>query len=171
MSNINNGYSIYADFDIEQHKQTYTNYLEVLIDPDGRIVYAIPSHKEKATALACAKLGVTRRELEEMCPREYYGDYLNWLLQISGSISVWNDFCVAPTVTKKQVASLRKLKLAGIYRGAIPALQKAPQEGRNGRGQTNTPAALDEQIDAAKARSDHFSNLSTLTNIKEVHSL
>jgi len=135
-------------------------------------VYAIPSHKEKATALACAKLGVTRRELEEMCPREYYGDYLNWLLQISGSISVWNDFCVAPTVTKKQVASLRKLKLAGIYRGAIPALQKAPQEGRKGRGQAaNTPTTLDEQIDAAKSHSDYFSNFSTLTNTKEVHSL
>ena len=36
------GYSIYSEFDIEQHKKKYVNYLEVLIEQDGRIVYAVP---------------------------------------------------------------------------------------------------------------------------------
>ena len=41
-------FDIYCDFDIEKHKETYTNYLEVLILENGTIVYAIPSHQMKA---------------------------------------------------------------------------------------------------------------------------
>lgn len=117
-------YSIYCDFDIEQHKKKYVNYLEVLIEKDGRIVYAVPSHQEKAIELACQKLGVNRQELMAMCPKEYYCDFLNWLLMISGAVAVWNDFFSAPAVTKKQIASLRRLKMAGIYKGTIPLMSE-----------------------------------------------
>lgn len=121
-------YSIYCDFDIEQHKKKYGNYLEVLIEKDGRIVYAVPSHQEKAIELACQKLGVSRQELMAMCPKEYYFDFMNWLLIVSGAVAVWNDFCSALTVTKKQIASLRRLKMAGIYKGAVPLMQKEKGE-------------------------------------------
>ncbi len=116
------GYSIYSEFDIEQHKKKYVNYLEVLVEQDGRIVYAVPSHQEKAVALACEKLGVTRRELLDMCPREYYFDYMNWLLKISGAIALWNEQCLAPAATRKQVGAIRRLKMAGLYKGAVPLI-------------------------------------------------
>lgn len=113
-------YSLYSAFDIDKHKSKYVNYLEVMIEADGTVVYAVPSHQEKAVSLACEKLGVSRMELEAMCPQEYWCDYLRWLLMISGAIAVWDAFCVACTVTKKQVNTLKRLKMAGIYKGAIP---------------------------------------------------
>lgn len=125
---MENEYSIYCDFDIKQHKKKYVNYLEVLIEKDGRIVYAVPSHQEKAIELACQKLGANRQELMAMCPKEYYFDFLNWLLMVSGAVAVWNDFCSASTVTKKQIASLRRLKMAGIYKGAVPLMQEEKGE-------------------------------------------
>lgn len=125
---MENEYSIYCDFDIKRHKKKYVNYLEVLIEKDGRIVYAVPSHQEKAIELACQKLGVNRQELMAMCPKEYYFDFLNWLLMVSGAVAVWNDFCSAPTVTKKQIASLRRLKMAGIYKGTVPLMREEKGE-------------------------------------------
>ena len=49
---MENEYDIYRPFDAEKHKAKYSNYLEVLILEDGTVVYAIPSHQEKAIALA-----------------------------------------------------------------------------------------------------------------------
>ena len=118
------GYSIYCKFDADRHKETYTNYLEVLISKSGEIMYAIPSHQEKAIELACKDLGVTRDELSAMCTREYYFDFLNWLLMMSGAAAVWNDSFLAPSPTKEQIGALRMLKLKGLYKGTIPAIKR-----------------------------------------------
>ena len=69
-------YSVHSPFDIKKHKETYINYLEVLILEDGTIEYAVPSHRGKALDLACKKLNKTKQEIVDMCPREYYCDYL-----------------------------------------------------------------------------------------------
>ena len=69
-------YDIYCAFDLEKHKQTYVQYLEVVILEDGTVEYAVPSHQEKLIALACQKKGVSRQELNDLCPREYYYDSL-----------------------------------------------------------------------------------------------
>ena len=90
---MENEYDIYRPFDAEKHKAKYSNYLEVLILEDGTVVYAIPSHQEKAIALACEKHGLSRDELVAMCPREYYLDYMVWLLKMSGAIAVWTSGC------------------------------------------------------------------------------
>ena len=45
-------YGLGSTFDIEQHKAKYKNYLEVIIDANGTIMYAVPSHQEKASELA-----------------------------------------------------------------------------------------------------------------------
>lgn len=114
-------YSINCDFDIEKHKQTYINYLEVLITEDGEIIYAVPSHQEKAEELCCKKLGISKEKLVCMCPEEYYFNYLSWLLTICGAISVWNNFYEAGTkgINKKQKAKLKLLKLNGLYKGSV----------------------------------------------------
>lgn len=69
-------YNLYSEFDIEQHEKTFAHYLEVVIDENGRIMYAVPSHQEKQITLACEKLNVTREELNSMCPEEYYLDFM-----------------------------------------------------------------------------------------------
>lgn len=114
-------YDIYCDFNIEKHKQTYISYLEVLILEDGRIVYAVPSHQMKAEEICCEKLGISREILREMCPQEYYFDYLTWLLNVCGAVSVWNDFYETGKqgLNKKQRAKLEQLKLNGLFNGAI----------------------------------------------------
>lgn len=113
-------------------RKKYVNYLEILIEKDGHILYAVPSHQEKAIALACEKQCVTRRELLDMCPKNRYYDFIDWLLEQTGAIAVWTKHCVAPSATRKQVAALRRLKMAGVYKGAIPLMTEGNEERING---------------------------------------
>ena len=110
-------YDIYCAFDLEKHKQTYVQYLEVVILEDGTVEYAVPSHQEKLIALACQKKGVSRQELNDLCPRE------TWLCMQANAVAVWNnDCCCGRGINRKQVATLRKLKMAGVYGGTIPKI-------------------------------------------------
>lgn len=115
-------YDIYSSFNLEEHKKHFVNYLEAIIDRDGTIMYAVPSHQELATKLACAALGVDRKTLEEMCPKEYYFDYMTWLLTQFNGVAVWTNYCNAPNPNKKQIAVLRLLRLHGVYKGIIPEI-------------------------------------------------
>lgn len=119
-------YDVYSQFDLEKHKQTYVNYLEVLIDEEGTIMYAVPSHQLKAMNLACARLNVSRETLDAMCPREFWGDYMTWLCMIAKVVAVWNGHCVAVNPTIKQIGALRRLKMAGVYTGPIPKVKEYP---------------------------------------------
>lgn len=112
-------YDVYSEFDLEQHKKHFVNYLEVMIDEDGKVHYAVPSHQEWAIAEACKRLGVTRQELSDMTPPEFYFDWLNWLLMQCKSVAVWEDFYMAPMVNKRQYAALRRLKMDGVYKGKL----------------------------------------------------
>ena len=111
-------YNVYCDFDLEKHKQTYVNYLEVMIDEDGTIHYAVPSHQEFAIKAACKKLKISRDELCEITPQEYYFDWLTWLVMQTGMIAVWNNGYVGEA-NKKQKNVLKKLKINGVYKGVI----------------------------------------------------
>ncbi len=114
-------YDIYCDFDIEKHKQTYINYLEVMILRNGTIVYAIPSHMEKAKQLCCEQLHITLEELSNMCPIEYWCDYMTWLLTKCGAVAVWNELYKTGEfgLNNRQRATLKRLKLHGLYKGHI----------------------------------------------------
>ena len=114
-------YDIYCDFDIEKHKQKYINYLEVMILQDGKIVYAVPSHQMKAEQLCCGRLGTTTKELWSKCINEGGTDYMAWLLTQCEAVAVWNDFYIAGALglNKRQRLALKRLKLHGLYRGAI----------------------------------------------------
>lgn len=114
-------YSIYSSFDIQQHKEKYVNYLEVVISPDGVVEYAVPSHSEILIRHCCEMKGISREQLYAIVPREYYFDMMTWLCMQSGYIAVWNDSLTCyGGLTKKQESKLKSLKLAGIYRGRIP---------------------------------------------------
>lgn len=112
-------YDIYCQFDIRKHKETYKNYLEVVIYPNGKVVYAVPSHNECLIKIAINKLHKTRKELMDMCPKEYYFDFITWLTKITHCMSVWNNFYVCYKPTKKQLKKLELLKKYKLYTGDI----------------------------------------------------
>lgn len=114
-------YSVYSTFDIEKHKATFIDYLEVLILEDGKVVYAVPSHQMKAEELACERLKIDKQNLINLCPKEYYFDYLKWVLTQAGAVAVWNDFYSTGEngLNNKQRATLKKLKMHGLYKGIL----------------------------------------------------
>ncbi len=114
-------YSVYSDFSVEQHKQTFIHYLEVIINKDGKIMYAVPSHQEKMIRLACEKLNVTREQLNELCSKEYYFDLMTWLSKISGACAVWENQIMGDKFSEEQIRALQVLKDEGLYLGAMPA--------------------------------------------------
>lgn len=110
-------YDLHCPFDIEQHKKTYINYLEVVIFPDGHIEYAVPSHQEKLIDVCMKKLGISRFVLERMCPPEYYMDFQVWLCNMSGCVSVWDRYIVksdTTPLTKEQEDTIKLLKKEGL---------------------------------------------------------
>lgn len=103
-------YNIYCDFDIEKHKAVYKNYLEVVILPSGKIEYAIPSHQEKLINIGMKMYKKTRDEFINMCPREYYFNYLEWLCKVTRCVSIWtNGYVGEPNrIQKKKIEVLKK---------------------------------------------------------------
>ncbi|MFP3726413.1 hypothetical protein U8V72_14595 [Priestia filamentosa] len=108
-------------FDYETHKNTFTDYLEVIIDETGTIMYATPSHQEKAIYLACLRLNISRQELSDRCPRQYYADYMYWLCTQAKCIAVWNNR-IEGEPNAIQIAVLKKLAEEELYYGLIPSI-------------------------------------------------
>lgn len=116
-------YTVYSGFDIEQHKKTFIHYLEIVIDENGKIMYAIPSHQEKLINLACEKLNVTREGLNAMYSNEYYFDLITWLCEMSGACAVWEKFIQYDKLTEQQIKALQMLKENGLYLGEIHRME------------------------------------------------
>lgn len=115
-------YDLYSKFDTEQHKLHYKNYLEVVVFPDGHIEYAVPSHQEKLIAICCEKLKVSRDTLSSMCPEDYYFNFIVWLCNISGCISLWDNYIQKSDcnpLTKAQYDTLNELKNNKLFKGDI----------------------------------------------------
>lgn len=113
-------YDLYSKFDFDEHKKNYIHYLEVVILPDGTVEYAIPSHQEKLIKICCDKFKVSRQELADMCPPDYYFDFITWLCDTSECVSVWTNFIKNPkSITDKQLETLNKLKEMSIYEGEL----------------------------------------------------
>lgn len=107
-----------SKFDIETHKKVFVNYLEVVIREDGTVEYAVPSHQEKLIRIAMDRLKVTRQELYNLCPPEYYFDVVKWQCMVSRCVAVWNDFYIG-TPNEMQQLALQTLKHHGLYRGKL----------------------------------------------------
>ena len=105
---------------VEDHVEVkkHINYLEVVIDEDGKIYYAIPSHQQALTKIACQKLNVTEQELADMCPGEYYANYNVWLSMQAKCTCVWNEFYQG-VLNDKQKEALVFLKENGLFKGLI----------------------------------------------------
>lgn len=112
---------LHSPFNIETHKETFVNYLEVVILEDGTVEYAVPSHQRKLIALACQKLNATEDELAKQCPEEYYFDFMKWLCMVSGAVALWNNF-MEGTPNDQQKKSVEQLIEAKLYWGDINAV-------------------------------------------------
>lgn len=119
-------YDLYHQpFSIEMHKSMpYHVDLEVMIAPDGTVEYAMPSHQEYLIHKAMNRLQCSRTELEDACPKEFYTNYLAWLIpQSGGYIPVWENYVLPDiAITKAQLATLKHLKLNGLYKGKLPKI-------------------------------------------------
>lgn len=96
-----------SPFDIETHKKTFTNYLEAVISPDGVIEYAVPSHNAKLENILMKRLNISRKALNNLCPREYLCNYNKWLCKETGYIMVWGlpiSFIIGKPNQKQQEA-------------------------------------------------------------------
>lgn len=105
-------------FDIDTHKRTFKNYLEICLDPDGIPHYAVPSHRDWLESYACRVLGCTRSELLDRCPREMYLDYLTWLLKVTGCIAVWDRYFLGDA-NEKQIERLIQLQRHNLFLGDV----------------------------------------------------
>lgn len=116
-------YTVYSKFDIDKHSKHFINYLEVIIDSEGVIHYAVPSHQMFMENLIKKKYGEER--FYEMIKEVEALDYLNWLCKITNCISVWDNFYYGKP-NDKQIKSLTKLKNkryskvgSTLYQGSI----------------------------------------------------
>ena len=111
-------YDVYSQFDIDKHKATFINYLEVIIDRNGHVLYAVPSHQELAIKMACKEKGWTRKQLSDACPKEYYFDFMPWVLGLTNSVAVWNT-CYIGELNDAQRKTLIELRNNGLYKGKV----------------------------------------------------
>lgn len=109
---------LHSPFSIEVHKENFKSYLEIVILENGVVEYAVPSHQEKLISLACSRLNVTRDELNDLCPPEYYGDFITWLNIVSHAIPVWNEFYMGKP-NENQLKTLQLLQDEKLYLGRI----------------------------------------------------
>lgn len=113
-----------SPFDLETHKKTFIAYLEIIIDSEGNVFYAVPSHQQKLIKIATEKLNVTKEKLFEMYASSGC-ETIEWLTGITGCISVWfNNYVGEPNETQLEV--LKKFREEGIYIGPTHA-KSVPQ--------------------------------------------
>lgn len=101
-------------FDIEVHKKTFHCYLEVIIDEVGTVHYAVPSHQEWLIQKACKQLTISREELYDSCPPDYYFDVIVWLTKITGCVAVWDDD-YRGELNKHQYDKLKQLESERLF--------------------------------------------------------
>lgn len=110
---------LHRPFDIETHKKTFIDYLEVIIRPDGTIEYAVPSHMYKLMSVfEGGKYSVD--QINEMFIQDMMGlAPIEWLCKKTGCISVWTkDFEGTPN--EQQIEVLKQLASENLYTGTIP---------------------------------------------------
>ena len=124
---------LHGPFSIELHKKTFMDYFEVMLDVDGVVHYAVPSHQEFLIQKAMERNHWTREQLIAACPPEMQGWFLEWLIQESGGyIPVWQKFVLNFSLNEQQILTLEQLKAAGLFLGNIPKGQHV-KKNRKGR--------------------------------------
>lgn len=109
---------LHSPFNIDTHKETFVNYLEVVMSPEGVVEYAVPSHQEKLISVLQKCKGWSREEVYLHCPEDYYFDFMKWLCECTGYIAIWDNYFYG-TANIQQQESLNILKANNLYKGEI----------------------------------------------------
>ena len=102
-------YGVYSKFDIDKHAEHFINYLEIVIDEDGEIHYAVPSHQIFMENILKRKSGEDEFNRMIMEDKEAWVDYLPWLCKHTKCVPVWNKFYIG-NPNDKQLHILQQLK-------------------------------------------------------------
>lgn len=114
---------LHSPFDIETHKKTFINYLEIIIDSEGVCHYAVPSHNGALEKRVLDKYHIEYDEWDfygkasQLCPRDRWCDYQEWLCEETGCIMVWgkSNSRIEGIPNDKQLATLEILRKEGLY--------------------------------------------------------
>lgn len=107
---------LHSPFDIETHKKTFIDYLEIVIDKNGVCHYAVPSHNGILEQLVCKKHHIKYNMWDfsmkagDLCPKERQFDYYNWLCEETECIMVWG-YPTNKVVGKPNEKQLEMLKI------------------------------------------------------------
>lgn len=98
-------------FDPATHKETFVDYFEAVVRPDGLVEYAVPSHQEKLMAIYRESGG----DPLDDCPTVLQWDYLDWLMVETGCVCLWSHaFRGEPNARQRQ--AIRRLCAEGLMR-------------------------------------------------------
>lgn len=101
-------------FDIETHKKNFVNYLEVIVDEDGTVYYAVPSHQRKLLEIFEKKFNVKWKDIEDDIDLAI--GCVDTLCAKTHCISVWFDSYIGEP-NEIQREKLKSFKEHGIYNG------------------------------------------------------
>ena len=109
---------LHEPFDIETHKKTFIDYLEVIVRSDGTVEYAVPSHLYKLMSVfENGKYSV--EQINEMFIQDMMGlSPIEWLCKKTRCISVWTNGYEG-VANEQQITTLNLLKAEGLYQGRI----------------------------------------------------
>lgn len=102
-----------TNFSIEEHAKKHINYLEVIIEDDGTVYYAIPSHQRKLIQLYCDKNNLTEKELYDMIPITVSPEH--WMCYHGKYVAVWYEGIICSVdITDAQIEILSRMIESGI---------------------------------------------------------
>lgn len=124
-------------FDPDVHAETFHNYLEVVIDPEGNVSYANPSHLKALERVWCEAHNRYDDPADERNLDDLYAHMpndaspLQWLMDHTGYVCVWTDRIESANwdwspkreytgVNGAQATSLQTLADRELYRGHVP---------------------------------------------------
>lgn len=79
---------------LNQHKDQYRNYMEIVLSPLGQVCLAHPCHTEKLLELAAKKYNISKEEYKQSVPKSC--SPIHWVVSKENYISVWFDNIIVP---------------------------------------------------------------------------
>ena len=106
-------------FSIERHKKTFINYMEAIIDSDGVVYYAIPSHERKLMEIVLKQNPeMCMKDLENEAEKNAYLDgWAEYLMRKSGCICIYTKGYMTPR--NYQMSDAQKQKLGELIKAQL----------------------------------------------------
>lgn len=109
----NNTELLYKPFNLQNHKDNFSYYCEVVIHPNGKIEYAVPSHERKLLKVYAKQNHLTEDQAFDKAV-EWGADYIDRLMHETGCVFIWYGSLYNGTnLTKKQVKAINNLIKTG----------------------------------------------------------